>query len=415
MGLGYVGLPLLVELARAGLRAYGFDLDEARVRTINAGKSPIEDVDSATLRKLVKSGRLSAHTESKVLAKADAISICVPTPLRKSKEPDISIIQDAVKSLRPHLRRGHLIILESTTYPGTTREIVRSALEETGLRAGKDFHLAFSPERVDPRNRQWPLTRIPKVIGGVTPQCTARAAEFYRRIFETVHEVSSADAAEMAKLLENTFRAVNIGLVNEFALACHRLGLDTWEIIDAAATKPFGFMPFRPGPGLGGHCIPVDPQYLSWRMRLLNFSTRFIEVADEINSTMPEHVVERLAVLLNERGLAISRAKILIVGVAYKPDVSDTRESPALDILSLLEERKARIAYHDTQVARIDIAGKPHRSLELTPARLKAFDVAVIVTAHSDLNVKQLCRHAKRVFDCRGVTRGLRGKGIHRL
>jgi UDP-N-acetyl-D-glucosamine dehydrogenase len=373
---------------------------------IAKGRSPIEDIPSAALRPLVKSGALCVADDLRALRTMDAMSICVPTPLRKSKEPDIGFVKSAAETLAPHLRRGQLVILESTTYPGTTREIVLPILEGTGLRAGRDFHLAFSPERVDPGNVDWPLSRIPKVIGGVTPACTRRAAAFYGRIFERVHSVSSAEAAEMTKLLENTFRAVNIGLVNEFALACHRLGLDTWEIVDAAATKPFGFMPFRPGPGLGGHCIPVDPQYLSWRMRLLNFTTRFIDLADEVNSAMPEHVVERLTALLNDRGKALSRARVLLIGVAYKPDVSDTRESPALDIIDLLRGRRARVSYHDPLVPRLEVGDSSLRSVALTPARLRASDVAVIVTPHSGADVEAICRHAPLVFDCRGVTAG---------
>lgn len=408
VGLGYVGLPLLVEIARAGFRAVGFDVDPARRRQIARGQSPIEDVPSADLRALVRAGKVSVAEDWAALGTLDAMSICVPTPLRKSKEPDISYVRGAAETLAPHLRRGQLIILESTTYPGTTREVVLPILEGGGLRVGRDFWLAFSPERVDPGNREWPLRRIPKVVGGITPACTERAAALYGRVFETVFPVSSAEAAEMAKLLENTFRMVNIGLVNEFALACHRLGLDTWEIIAAAATKPFGFMSFRPGPGLGGHCIPIDPMYLSWRMRLLNFSTRFIDLAEEINAEMPRHVVERLADLLNARGKALSRSRVLIVGVAYKADVSDTRESPALDIIALLRGRGARVEYHDPLVPRLALESGEMRSVPLAPARLRRCDVAVIVTPHRALDLALIARHAPLVFDTRGVTRGRR-------
>jgi UDP-N-acetyl-D-glucosamine dehydrogenase len=415
IGLGYVGLPLLVEFARAGFEAVGFDVDPRRRRQIARGDSPVEDVPSADLRGLVRQGKITIADDWSALRHLDAMSICVPTPLRKSKEPDISYIRDAAETLAPHLRAGQLIILESTTYPGTTREVVLPILEATGLRVGRDFWLAFSPERVDPGNREWPLTRIPKVVGGVTPACTERAAAFYGRVFETVHPVSGAEAAEMAKLLENTFRAVNIGLVNEFALACHRLGLDTWEIIGAAATKPFGFMPFRPGPGLGGHCIPIDPMYLSWRMRLLNFSTRFIDLAEEVNSAMPEHVVERLAALLNERGKALSRSKILLLGVAYKANVSDTRESPALDILALLEGRRAHVSYHDPLVASVRSGDKTYRSVPLTTARLRSCDAAVILTPHREIDLAAVCRHAPLVFDTRGVISGKRTRNVVNL
>lgn len=415
IGLGYVGLPLLVEMARAGLRAVGFDVDPRRRREIASGQSPIEDIKSSDLGPLVASGALRVAEDWTALREADAVSICVPTPLRKSKEPDISFIHTAAETLAPHLRRGQLVILESTTYPGTTREIVLPILEATGLRCGRDFHLAFSPERVDPGNLVWPLTRIPKVIGGITPACTQRAAAFYGRIFETVHPVSSAEAAEMAKLLENTFRAVNIGLVNEFALACQRLGLDTWEVIRASATKPFGFMSFRPGPGIGGHCIPVDPQYLSWKMRLLNFTTRFIDLAEEVNAEMPRHVVQRLSMLLNDRGKALSRSRITVIGVAYKADVSDVRESPALDIIGLLLQAKAKVAYHDPFVPQIDVEGAALRSSPLTRALLRRSDAVIIITPHSDISVREICALAPLVFDTRGVTAGLDLPNVFRL
>ncbi len=415
VGLGYVGLPLLVEFARAGFRAVGLEIDPVRRRAIAAGRSPIGDVDSAELRALVRAKKLTVTDDWKAMRRVDAVSICVPTPLRKSKEPDIGFVRAAAESLAPHLRRGQLVILESTTYPGTTRELVRPILEKSGLRVGRDIALAFSPERVDPGNTEWPLRRIPKVVGGVTPACAERAAALYRRVFDEVHAVRDADTAEMTKLLENTFRAVNIGLVNEFAMACHRLGIDVWEVVGAAATKPFGFMSFQPGPGLGGHCLPVDPHYLSWRMRMLNFSTRFIDLADEVNAAMPEHVVERLATLLNARGKALSRSRVLIVGVAYKPNVADTRESPALDIIAGLQGRGARVTYHDSHVPRLRVGEKTLRSVPLTPARLKGCDVAVIITPHDDLDLPRLCRHAPQVFDCRGVTTPRRAKKITRL
>jgi UDP-N-acetyl-D-glucosamine dehydrogenase len=415
VGLGYVGLPLMVECARAGIHAVGFDTDPARRRMIRRGESPVEDISSEDLRPLVKAGTVSVADDWSALRDVDAISICVPTPLRKSKEPDISFVTAAAESLKPHLRRGHLIILESTTYPGTTREIVLPILESTGLRVGKDFWLAFSPERVDPGNVVWPLTRIPKVIGGVTPQCTREAAEFYGRVFETIHPVSSAEAAEMAKLLENTFRAVNIGLVNEFALTCDRLGLDTWEVIQAAGTKPFGFMSFKPGPGLGGHCIPIDPQYLSWRMRLLNFTTRFIDLAEEVNSEMPRHAVLKMAMTLNRQGKALSKSRVLVVGVAYKADVSDIRESPALDIIELLLSHGAKLRYHDPLVPTLTVGEHTLKSSPITPKALERCDAVMIVTPHSGIDYRRIAKSVPLVFDCRGVTAGMRGKNIFRL
>ncbi|MBN1477667.1 nucleotide sugar dehydrogenase [Candidatus Sumerlaeota bacterium] len=415
VGLGYVGLPLMVECARAGIQAVGFDTDPARRRMIRRGESPVEDIASEDLRPLVKSGIVSVAEDWSALRDVDAISICVPTPLRKSKEPDISFVTAAAESLKPHLRRGHLIILESTTYPGTTREIVLPILESTGLRVGKDFWLAFSPERVDPGNVEWPLSRIPKVIGGITPECTREAAAFYSRIFETVHPVSSAEAAEMAKLLENTFRAVNIGLVNEFALTCDRLGLDTWEVIKAAGTKPFGFMSFKPGPGLGGHCIPIDPQYLSWRMRLLNFTTRFIDLAEEVNSEMPRHAVLKMAMALNHQGKAISKTRVLVVGVAYKADVSDIRESPALDIIELLISHGAKLRYHDPLVPTLTVGEHTLKSSPLTAKTLRSFDAVMIVTPHTGIDHRLIIRSVPLVFDCRGVTAGMKGKNIFRL
>lgn len=405
----------MVEMARAGIKAVGFDVSEKRCAMVAAGRSPVEDVPTPVLKKFVKEGLISVAKDWRELKKMDAISICVPTPLRKSKEPDISFVHQASSDLAKHLQPGQLIILESTTYPGTTREILLPILEATGLKCGKDFSLAFSPERVDPGNVTWPLNRIPKVIGGITESCTKRAVEFYGRVFETVHPVSNAEAAEMAKLLENTFRAVNIGLANEFALACDLLGIDTWEVVDAAATKPFGFMPFRPGPGLGGHCIPIDPHYLSWKMRLLNFSTRFINLADDINSNMPRHVVLSLAMALNKRRVAFSQAKILVIGLAYKPDVSDVRESPAFDIIDLLERHGAKISYHDELVPTATICGKTVKSTPLTPSRLKTFDAALIVTPHSGIDIKSVCRHSQVVYDCRGVTTKIRRKNIIRL
>jgi UDP-N-acetyl-D-glucosamine dehydrogenase len=347
VGLGYVGLPLAVEFARAGFRVTGIDVDPRVVRGLRAGRSHIADVPAKSVAPLVRQKLLEIRGDFDGSGEADAILICVPTPLRKTKDPDISYIVSALESIRVQTRRGQLIVLESTTYPGTTEEVLRPRLEEGGMRAGRDFFLAFSPERVDPGNRQYNTRNTPKVVGGTTPTCTAVAVHLYRQVLETVHPVSSTQTAEMIKLLENTFRAVNIALVNETALMCEKLQLDVWEVIDGAATKPFGFMRFYPGPGIGGHCIPLDPHYLSWKLKTLDYSARFIELASEINGSMPKVVVRRAAELLNERKKSVKGSKVMLLGVSYKRDTSDLRESPALDVLRLLESHGAKLSYHD--------------------------------------------------------------------
>jgi UDP-N-acetyl-D-glucosamine dehydrogenase len=409
VGLGYVGLPLAEVFARAGAQVDGFDLDGRKVESIAARKTYIGDVTDEQLAAQVDAGRLHASTDFDGLAAADAILICVPTPLRKTLDPDISYVVGATEAIRKRLRPGQLVVLESTTYPGTTEEVILPMLEETGLKVGRDVFLAFSPERVDPSNAQFKTENTPKVVGGVTPGCCEVAAALYRWALPQVHVVSSAAAAEMVKLLENTFRLINIGLVNEIALVCEKLGLDVWEIIDAAATKPFGFMPFYPGPGLGGHCIPIDPHYLSWKLRSLNFFTRFIDLAAEINRGMPMHVVDRIGLLLNEHKRALNGAKVLVVGVTYKRDTADIRESPALDVIELLKQRGADVTYHDPYVPRLDVGGHDVPSRPLTPEVLAAQDVVALVTDHADLDYAMVVEHAALVFDTRNATRRVPG------
>ena len=406
MGAGYVGLPLAAQLAAAGFRTTAIDIDGERVRAIAAGRSYIEDLTDGQVGDLVRSGKLAATTDSDALRDCDAIVICVPTPLNKTKDPDVAFIVAAAEAIAPRLRAGQLVVLESTTYPGFTREVLQPRLEAAGLRAGTDFFLAFSPERVDPGNRSWGIRNTPKVLGGITTACREVAAELYGQIVDRLVPVSSTDAAEMVKLLENTFRAVNIALVNEVAIMCHRLGLDTAEVIEAAATKPFGFMPFQPGPGLGGHCIPVDPHYLSWKLKTLRYHARFIELAAQINSLMPEFVVQRLADLLNERKKPLFGSRILLLGVSYKRDVGDVRESPALDIVELLRARGAEVAFHDPHVPELSLGGRPLRSVALDG--LEAYDCVLITTDHAAVDYRRVVATARLVLDTRNATRGLR-------
>jgi len=410
VGLGYVGLPLLVELARAGFRATGLELDPAKVNAIQRGESYIQDVPTADVTALRASGRLEASTDPAVLATLDTINICVPTPLRKTKDPDLSYVVSAVEVVAAELRPGQLVILESTTYPGTTDEIVRPILERNGLVAGRDFHLAFSPERVDPGNAKWNTRNVPKVVGGLTPACTELAAALYRASIETVVPVSSPRVAEMVKLLENTFRAVNIGLVNEMALMCDRLGVNVWEVIDAAATKPFGFMPFYPGPGLGGHCIPVDPFYLSWKVREVGFEARFIELAGHVNGAMPNHVVDKVVDALNADGKALRGSSVLVLGISYKRDIEDMRESPAVDVMAALLRKGANVSYHDPYVASALVpdptGGATLHSVTLSPDTLASADCVVIVTDHRVLDYDLICRRAALIVDSRNAIAG---------
>jgi len=413
IGLGYVGLPLVVEFASNGFVATGFEVDETKATEINAGRSYIGDVQSARVQELVAAKRLSATTNFDHLAECDAIIICVPTPLRKTKEPDVSYILAAAEEIQKRLRRGHLIILESTTYPGTTDEVLLPMFEETGLQLDRDFLLAFSPERVDPGNPQFLTHNIPKVVGGVTQDSTEVAAHLYSQIVKDVHAVSSARVAEAAKLLENTFRAVNIGMANEMARLCYALNIDTWEVIRAAATKPFGFMAFYPGPGIGGHCIPLDPHYLSWKARQHGFDSRFISLAEEVNSRMPEHVVQLVSDGLNDVRKAVNGASVLLLGVAYKKDVNDVRESPALSIIDRLRAKGANVSYHDPFVSEVrfddahtDANGEPLNSVGLTDEELKAADCVIIVTDHSDIDYRRVCHLAPLVVDTRNALNG---------
>jgi UDP-N-acetyl-D-glucosamine dehydrogenase len=403
VGLGYVGLPLAVELARAGYRVLGFDVNPDVVEGLNEGRSHVKDVTNPQLQRAMECGRFSATTDMARMSEADAISICVPTPLSKFKDPDVSFIVAATDAVKKRLRRGQAIILESTTYPGTTREIMLPALESTGLKVGQDFFLAFSPERVDPGNQSYGTRNTPKVVGGITADCRAVAVALYQPAIDTLVPVSTTEAAELVKLLENTFRSVNIGLVNEMAIVCDMLGVNVWEVIDAAATKPFGFMKFLPGPGLGGHCIPIDPHYLAWKMRGLNYKTRFIDLAGELNTEMPMFWVRKLSEALNGQGKAVRGASVLVLGVAYKRNIEDIRESPALDIIRLLEGQGARVSYFDPHVPRFREDGQEFRSVELTPEVVAAADCVIVVTDHSAVDYRMIKRHARLVVDTRNA------------
>jgi len=403
IGLGYVGLPLAVEFAKRGFEVFGIDNDKRKIKSINEGISYIGDVSTEELKRLVKNKKFKAVNDAKVVKKSDVIIICVPTPLGKTREPDISFILKAVKSIRDNIKKGSLIVLESTTYPGTTREVIQSMLEEVNLKLDKDFYLAFSPERVDPANPRYKTFNIPKVVGGLSRKSTSLAQALYQQIVSEVIPVSSSEVAEMVKLLENTFRIVNIGLVNEIAMMCGRLKIDVWEVIKAASTKPFGFMPFYPGPGIGGHCIGIDPLYLSWRARHFGFEARFIELASQINAMMPHHVVELITNALNSKGKAITSAKILIIGVAYKKDVSDVRESPALEIISILNSKEARVSFHDPYAKSVRVNGGSLRSTALTGANLKKNDITVIVTDHTDVDYELILKNARLIVDTRNA------------
>ncbi|HMJ50975.1 MAG TPA: nucleotide sugar dehydrogenase [Polyangiaceae bacterium] len=407
VGIGYVGLPLVVEFARAGYHVTGYDKDPAKVHMLNSGESYIGDIASQDLAPFVKKGLLRASDDPAVLKDADAVVVCVPTPLNKTKDPDMRFIVSATEEIAAHQHKGMLIVLESTTYPGTTREVLVPKLTR-GYDIGKDVFVAFSPERVDPGNTRYHTRNTPKVIGGTTPDCLEVAQALYARIIDTVVPVTSTDSAEMVKLLENTFRAVNIALVNEVAMMSRRLGIDAWEVIRAAATKPFGFMPFFPGPGLGGHCIPVDPLYLSWKLRTLKFQARFIELADAINSAMPEYVVSRVTDALNNSKKAVRGAKILVAGVAYKPDVSDVRESPAFDVIAGLLRLGGEVAYVDPHVPEIDEAGPTMRSVSPF-ASFAAYDAVVVITNHRAFDYQRMIREAQVIVDTRDALRDVPG------
>jgi UDP-N-acetyl-D-glucosamine dehydrogenase len=392
VGLGYVGLPLVMEFVRAGYRVIGFDVSQRVVDLLTAGQSHIKDVPASQVADAVRSGKFVATTDLTRLREPDAISICVPTPLSKTKDPDVSYVLAATDAVKKALRRGQLVILESTTYPGTTRELMLPALESTGLKVGEDFFLAFSPERVDPGNEKWNTHNTPKVVGGITPACLQVAVALYQPAIERLVPVSSTEAAELVKIL-----------VNEMAIVCDKLGVDVWEVIEAAATKPFGFMKFTPGPGVGGHCIPLDPHYLAWKMRTLNYKTRFIELAGELNAAMPEYWIGKLAERLNDEGKAVRGSTVLVLGVAYKKDIDDIRESPALDVMRLLHQRGANLCYHDPHVAKVKEDGLELASIPLTAATLEKVDCVIVVTDHSSIDYKLVAKHARAVVDTRHV------------
>ena len=415
LGLGYVGLPLSVEFARAGFHVVGYDHDAQRVGLLGQGRSYIDDVSDAAVGEIVESGRFEATADPEQMAGCDVAIICVPTPFTKAKQPDLTYVLEAARTVAHYLARGMLVILESTTYPGTTEEVVRPILERSGLRAGRGFHLVFSPERVDPGNRQYTIGTTPKIVGGTTKRATELAAALYESITPQVVRVSSPKAAEMAKLHENTFRHVNIALANEMAILCKALEIDIWEVIEAAATKPFGFMAFYPGPGVGGHCIPIDPFYFSYRVREVDRQARFIELAGEINASMPGRVVNLIADALNEHGKSLRNARVLVLGVAYKPDVADTRESPALKVIESLQKKGADVRYHDPLIPAAGNAGAELRSVPLSDEELRACDCAVILTAHSEVDYERVARKAKMVVDTRNALKGTAAKNVVRL
>jgi UDP-N-acetyl-D-glucosamine dehydrogenase len=414
VGLGYVGLPLAVEFAKAGFSVTGIDLVDSKVARINAGDSYIQDIARDEVAHLVDANKLTATTDFSVISELDTINICVPTPLRKTKDPDMSYIVSACQEIAKYFHPGMLAILESTTYPGTTEEVVLPMLSRPDLQVGRDFFLCFSPERVDPGNARFQTRNIPKVVGGVTAACTEMGARFYSQALETVVPVGSTQVAEMVKLLENTFRMINIGMVNEMAMMCDRMGIDIWEVINAAATKPFGFMPFYPGPGLGGHCIPIDPFYLSWKTRQAGIEARFIELAGYINGQMPHFVAEKVQNALNDRGKAVKGSRVHVLGIAYKRDIDDVRESPALDVMHLLQKRGATVTYSDPFVPSVQIDGTQILASEMNVALPQA-DCALIITDHSSVDYKAVVRDAQLVVDTRNALRGIVSDKIIRL
>ncbi|MFQ5678403.1 MAG: nucleotide sugar dehydrogenase [Gemmatimonadota bacterium] len=409
LGLGYVGLPVAVAFGEAGFRVIGFEVNPKVVERVASGDSHIGDIEPARVASLTGTGVLTVTSDFDRLGDTDIIVICVPTPLSKIGDPDVSYIVGAAEQIAGHLRKGQLVILESTTYPGTTRELVQGKLEATGLRAGRDFFLAYSPERVNPGDREYDFKNTPKVVAGLTPECHELAVALYREVIDAVVEVSSPEAAELTKILENTFRAVNIGLVNEMAVIADRLGIDIWEVVEAAATKPYGFMRFTPGPGLGGHCIPIDPQYLAWKMRTLQYKTRFIELAAEINAEMPRYVVGKIAEALNREQKPVNGSRILLLGISYKADVEDTRESPALDILELLRGLGAVVSFHDPYVESVTLDELRLESVPLTEEVLRDADAVVVTTDHAAVDYDRVVRHSRIVVDPRNVLKDRRG------
>ncbi|HEX9757400.1 MAG TPA: nucleotide sugar dehydrogenase [Nitrospiria bacterium] len=415
VGLGYVGLPLLLEFAKSGFTVTGIDIDTQKVKLLEKGKSYIQDVSDKELNPFIEMKRINPTSSFEVIERLDAVIICVPTPLVKTKDPDLSHVVSAAKEIKKWLGKGQLIILESTTYPGTTEEIVLPILSEKGKKVGRDFFLAFSPERVDPGNQEFQIQNTPKIVGGVTPFCTKLATQLYQSIVKKVIPVSSTMVAEMVKLLENTFRSVNIALVNEVALLSNKLGIDVWEVIDAAATKPFGFMPFHPGPGIGGHCIPVDPFYLSWKAKQNGFEARFIELAGKINGSMPEHVVNKITESLNDRSKSVRNSKLLVLGVAYKKDIDDIRESPALDILALLFKLGANLSYHDPYVPSLNVVNQILSSVNISKNPIKNYDCVIIVTNHSSFDYEMVVKESQLIIDTRNALKGFRQPHIVRL
>ena len=406
IGMGYVGLPLAVELAKAGYRVLGFDVSQRVVEGISAGRSHVQDISDEVLAPFVRDGMIAATADSTRMTECDVLSICVPTPLSKTRDPDVSYVVSATDAVRRTLREGQLVLLESTTYPGTTRELVLPALETSGLKVGEDFYLCFSPERVDPGNPVWQVKNTPKVVGGITPACLQAGVALYSRVMDTIVPVSSTEAAEMTKILENTFRSINIALVNEMAQVADRLNVDVWEVIEAAATKPFGFMKFLPGPGIGGHCIPLDPHYLAWKMKTLNYRTRMIEIASEISAEMPRYVTNKVQDALNSHAKSVKGSRILMIGVAYKRDIDDVRESPALDVMRLLEEKEAIVTYHDPFVKQFTEEGHTRKSVELTDDEIRKSDCVVIITDHKGIDYGRVVKLSKVVVDTRNATAG---------
>ena len=407
IGLGYVGFPVAVAFSENQFPVTGLDVSTSKVKHLNAGRSDVADIKDERLHAALSSGFLSITSQYEALAESDVIIICVPTPLSKTKDPDMTFIVAAVEGLKPHLRKGQLVILESTTYPGTTDELILPILHDTGLVVGQDFSLAFSPERIDPGNKEYTFETIPKIVGGITPLCTELAVHLYQQIVTRVIPVSTTRTAEMVKILENTFRSVNIGLVNEIALICDKLEINVWETIEAASSKPFGFLPFFPGPGLGGHCIPIDPHYLSWKLKTLDYPARFISLASEINANMPYYVVSKILDTLNQDQKSANGSRILILGVAYKPDINDERESPAFDVIELLENKMATVDYHDPFIPEITISNKQVSSITLTDEALAAYDCVTIITDHSTYDIAYIVNHSQRVVDTRNATKGL--------
>lgn len=410
IGLGYVGLPLAMAFAKKGFKTWGIDVDKDRVNRLKKGKSYLLDLRPSEIIALQKSGLLTATSDISNIKRLDAFIICVPTPLLKTKEPDVSFIVSATQMIKKHMKSGQIVVLESTTYPGTTEEVVLPILESTGLKEGKDFYLAFSPERIDPGNIKYFVTNIPKVVGGISTCSTDIGVLLYKQIIDKVMPVSSAKAAEMTKLLENTFRIVNLGLINELTLMCGKLGINIWEVIEAAKTKPYGFMPFYPGPGVGGHCIPIDPLYLSWKARASGFEARFIDLASEVNEHMPQYVIEKVTSALNKKKKALKGARILLIGVAYKKDVQDLRESPAFEIIELLEKNEAKVLYYDPYFPYIKVDGIDLKRAKFNKKLLASVDCVVIVTDHSNLDYRFIAKNSKVVIDTRNVLRDIKNR-----